>query len=39
MQFLLNHAMPNIYFLVTTAYVILRHNGFELGKREYLGKV
>lgn len=39
MQFLLNHAMPNIYFHVTAAYTILRHNGIEIGKRDYLGKV
>jgi len=39
MQFLLNHAMPNLYFHVTTVYAILRHNGVELGKRDYLGKV
>jgi hypothetical protein len=39
MQFLLNHAMPNIYFHVTTVYSILRHNGIEIGKRDYLGKV
>ena len=39
MQFLLNHAMPNLYFHVTTAYAILRHNGVEIGKRDYLGKV
>ena len=39
MQFLLNHAMPNIYFHVTTVYTILRHNGIEIGKRDYLGKI
>jgi hypothetical protein len=39
MQFLLNHAMPNIYFHVTTVYTILRHNGIDIGKRDYLGKV
>jgi len=39
MQFLLNHAMPNVYFHVTTVYAILRHNGIEIGKRDYLGKV
>ena len=39
MQFLLNHAMPNIYFHITTVYAILRHNGVEIGKRDYLGKV
>jgi uncharacterized protein len=37
MQFLLGHATPNLYFHVTTAYNILRHNGVELGKRDYLG--
>jgi hypothetical protein len=37
MQFLLGHAVPNIYFHVTTAYGILRHNGVEIGKRDYLG--
>ena len=39
MQFLLNHAMPNVYFHVTTVYAILRHNGVERGNRDYLGKV
>ena len=39
MQFLLGHAMPNVYFHVTTAYAILRHNGVEIGKRDYLGQV
>lgn len=37
MQFLLGHAIPNFYFHVTTAYNILRHNGVEIGKRDYLG--
>jgi len=36
-QFLLGHAVPNFYFHVTTAYAILRHNGVEIGKRDYLG--
>jgi len=35
--FLLNRAMPNFYFHVTTAYAILRHNGVPIGKRDYLG--
>ena len=39
MQFLLGNALPNFYFHVTTAYNILRHNGIEIGKRDYLGKV
>jgi hypothetical protein len=37
MQFLLGHAVPNFYFHVTTTYNILRHNGVEIGKRDYLG--
>jgi uncharacterized protein len=37
MQFLLGHATPNLYFHVTTTYNILRHNGVEIGKRDYLG--
>jgi len=37
MQFLLGHAIPNFYFHVTTAYNILRHNGIEIGKRDFLG--
>ena len=38
MQFLLGHAVPNFYFHVSAAYNILRHNGVEIGKRDYLGK-
>jgi hypothetical protein len=37
MQFLLGHAIPNFYFHITTAYNILRHNGVEIGKRDFLG--
>ena len=37
MQYLLNWAYPNFYFHVTTAYNILRHNGVELGKRDFVG--
>ena len=37
MQFLLGHAVPNFYFHVSTTYNILRHNGVEIGKRDYLG--
>ena len=37
MQFLLGHAIPNFYFHVTTTYTILRHNGVEIGKRDFLG--
>ena len=37
MQFLLGHAVPNFYFHVATTYNILRHNGVEIGKRDFLG--
>ena len=36
-QYLLSWVNPNVYFHVTTAYNILRHNGVELSKRDYLG--
>jgi hypothetical protein len=29
--------MPNFYFHCTTAYDILRHNGVDLGKRDFMG--
>lgn len=38
MTFLLQRALPNLYFHTTTAYNILRHNGVEVGKKDYLGK-
>ena len=34
--YLLNVAFPNMFFHVTTTYAILRHNGVELGKGDYL---
>jgi hypothetical protein len=37
-QYLLNVAMPNFYFHTTTAYAILRHNGVEIGKSDFLGR-
>ncbi|ASD62308.1 DUF1993 domain-containing protein [Bdellovibrio bacteriovorus] len=36
-DYVLHHAIPNIYFHVTTAYSILRHNGVEIGKKDFLG--
>jgi len=36
-QYLLTWIVPNFYFHVTTAYNILRHNGVEIGKSDYLG--
>jgi len=38
MEYLLGFAHPNFYFHVTTAYDILRHNGVEIGKKDFLGK-
>ena len=35
--YFLEYAMPNFFFHLTTAYAILRHNGVDLGKRDYLG--
>ena len=37
MQYLLGFALPNFYFHVVTAYNILRHNGVEVAKRDYIG--
>ena len=36
-QYLLTWIIPNFYFHVTTAYDILRHQGVEIGKTDYLG--
>lgn len=35
--YLLDFVLPNLYFHVTTTYAILRHNGVEIGKMDYLG--
>jgi hypothetical protein len=35
--FLRNWALPNVYFHITTAYNILRHNGVAVGKMDFLG--
>lgn len=37
LEFLQHWAIPNVFFHVTSAYAILRHNGVELGKRDFLG--
>lgn len=37
MQYLLGFALPNFYFHVVTAYNILRHNGVDIGKRDFIG--
>jgi hypothetical protein len=36
-DYLLTNVLPNFYFHYTTAYAILRHNGVQIGKRDYLG--
>lgn len=36
-EFALQHAVPNVYFHITTAYAILRHNGVDVGKKDFLG--
>lgn len=38
-DFLIQHVIPNFYFHFTTAYAILRHNGVDLGKKDYLGSM
>ncbi len=35
--FLMNFVLPNLYFHITATYLILRHNGVEVGKMDYLG--
>lgn len=37
--YLLHYALPNFYFHATTAYDILRHNGLDIGKRDFIGSV
>jgi hypothetical protein len=38
LPYLMNHVLPNVHFHVTTAYNILRHNGLEIGKQDFLGR-
>lgn len=38
-DFLLSLSLPNVFFHVTTAYAILRQQGLNIGKRDYLGPV
>jgi hypothetical protein len=37
LDYLRDFVLPNLHFHITTAYAILRHNGLELGKADYLG--
>ena len=36
-ELLLNRSLPNFYFHATTAYDIIRHQGVEIGKRDFMG--
>lgn len=36
-DYLLHFGLPQFFFHVTTTYAILRHNGIEIGKRDYMG--
>jgi hypothetical protein len=36
-DYFIEHAIPNFFFHLTMAYAILRHNGVDVGKRDYLG--
>lgn len=36
-DYLLDFVLPNLYFHITTAYAILRHNGLKLEKKDFLG--
>lgn len=38
-EFATHHALPNLNFHVTTAYSILRHNGVDVGKKDFLGEM
>lgn len=38
-DYVTQYALPNFYFHLTTAYAILRHNGVDVGKSDYLGAV
>ncbi|MBS0591379.1 MAG: DUF1993 domain-containing protein [Proteobacteria bacterium] len=38
LPYLLDYVLPNFYFHVTALYAILRHNGVEVGKADFLGK-
>jgi hypothetical protein len=36
-SYLLNYGLPHFFFHTTTAYAILRHNGVEVGKKDFIG--
>lgn len=38
-QYLAQYGLPQFYFHVTTSYALLRHNGVEVGKKDYMGQI
>jgi uncharacterized protein len=38
-QYLLHYGLPQFYFHVTTSYALLRHNGVEIGKKDFMGQI
>ena len=38
-QYLLHMALPNLFFHMSMTYAILRHNGVDIGKRDFIGAV
>lgn len=38
-DYLVEYALPNFFFHLTTAYALLRHNGVDVGKRDYIGSL
>ena len=38
-EYAMHQAIPNFYFHITTAYAILRHNGVDIGKKDFLGEL
>jgi hypothetical protein len=36
-SYLLSYALPQFFFHITASYAILRHNGVEIGKKDYMG--
>ena len=38
-DYLIEHAMPNFFFHLAMTYALLRHNGIDVGKKDFLGKL
>lgn len=39
LDYFVEHAVPNFFFHLSMSYAILRHNGVDVGKRDYLGQL